>query len=133
MAWIELHDDAKEDIRQLLLTEPVLAKKLLALIQQLNADRSLRDRLLDHGYGASDVDVINVKKWLRLYNKGKDLWRLKPLGLGPAAFGYRVFYAYRYKERCFHVLAFVQRSSVDYDSPDHPLTMRIQRAYASLG
>lgn len=132
MAWIELHDDAKNDIRELARTEPAFAKKLLALIQQLNVDPVLRERLLEHGYGDDAVDVINVKKWLRLFKERKDLWRLKPLGLGAIGLGYRVFYAYRYKERCFYVLAIIQRSLIDYDLPTHPLAVRIQRAYASL-
>lgn len=132
MARIELHDDAKNDISQLLRTEPELAKKLLALIQQLNADPSLRERLLEHNYGDDVVDVINVKKWLRLFRTGKDLWRFRPLGLGPLGLQYRVFYAYKYQDRCFHILAVVQRGLIDYDLPTDPLTLRIQRAYASL-
>ncbi|MFS8930987.1 hypothetical protein [Cupriavidus taiwanensis] len=133
MAWVELHEDAKNDIRELIRTQPELAKKLVALIQQLNLDPALRARLLEHNYGDDAVDVINVKKWLRLFKARKDLWRLKPLNLGPVGLGYRVFYAYQYKERCFHVLAIVQRSSIDYDLPTHPLAVRIQRAYSSLG
>ncbi|WP_144030091.1 type II toxin-antitoxin system RelE/ParE family toxin [Burkholderia sp. AU16741] len=133
MARVELHPDAQEDLRQLAKTELEFVKKLLALIQQLNCDPKLRDRLLEHGYGQSDIDVINVKKWLRLYNKErKDLWRFRPLGLGEIGLGHRVFYAYHWRSQCFHVLAIVHRNLVDYDSPAHPLAQRIRRAYDGL-
>ncbi|WP_143134565.1 hypothetical protein [Burkholderia ubonensis] len=133
MAFLELHPDAKADLRELAKTEREFVTKLLALIQQLNCDAELRDRLLEHGYGQSEIDVVNVKKWLRLFNKEqKDLWRFKPLGLGQVGLGHRVFYAYHWRSRCFHVLAIVPRKLVDYDSPAHPFAQRIRRAYDSL-
>ncbi|KWE95590.1 hypothetical protein WL80_07230 [Burkholderia ubonensis] len=132
MALVELHPDAKADLRELAKTEPDFVKKLLALIQQLNCDAKLRDRLLEHGYGQSDIDVINVKKWLRLFKTGKDLWRFKPLGLGQVGLGHRVFYAFHWRSGCFYVLAISHRNLVDYDSPAHPLAQRIRRAYDSL-
>lgn len=133
MAVVELHTDAREDLRDLAKTDLEFVRKLLALIQQMNCDEKLRDRLLEHGYGQSDLDVINVKKWLRFHNRErKDLWRFKPLGLGPVGLGHRVFYAYHWQTRCFHILAVVHRNLIDYDSPDHPLAQRIRRAYTCL-
>jgi len=119
-----LHQSAADDLRRLSVPETaVVAARIVSLIQQLNADPTALGKLLDHGFGKFRTEDIDVSKFLKFWNKGKDLWRLKVWELEDQGFAYRVLYAYVPATHRFHILAVVHRD-FNYDS-SHPITQRI--------
>ena len=105
--------------------------EILALMRELQACRSLVDRLLVETPRWANSATENIDKWNRLYRAGFDLWRLKLLAPS-AASKYRIVYAYDIRTYSFHVLAVVPRGAIDYDDPNHPLTKRILHDYDQL-
>lgn len=111
-------------------TAPLAFDRIMALLQELQADEDLLDRLTQHDYGHSGTADFHVSKWLEQWNKGKDLWRLKIWDLEDKGLHYRIVYAFMPRKQHYHVLAIVPRD-FNYD-PDHPLSQRIFSAYDDL-
>jgi mRNA-degrading endonuclease RelE of RelBE toxin-antitoxin system len=125
-----VHDDAKTDLRNLREREPQAARRLLALLQQLQGDPDLLDRLTQHDYGAKRSADFHVSKWHAQWRRGRDLWRLKVWDLENKGLRYRVVYAFDPRTRRYYVLAIAPRE-FDYDE-NHPLSRRILNAYNAL-
>jgi len=122
-----LHEDAKSDLRKLCVDDPKNGGRVLAFIQQLQADPFLIDKLTTHDFGPEAGFRANIKKILSFWNKGKDLWRLK---ISDVDKPYRIIYAYIPKSREIYILGVVHRS-FDYDH-NHPATQRILAAYDEI-
>lgn len=129
MYKLAIHSSAGDDLAALAqdhATAPVAAK-VLELARELRANPTLLGNLLDHGYRTSEIDV---SRFQRFWGRGLDLWRLKLWNLEDAGLMYRIIYAYKINEYCFHILAVVHR---DFDyAPEHDVTRRILDDYASL-
>ena len=110
---------------------PAMLSRILALLQQLQNDPKLADKLLDRTFQEQHGIKFDVKKFQELWKAGYDIWRLKALDLGVSGPQYRVLYAYDTKASCFYVLAVVERS-FNYD-PNHEITCRVRRTYEELG
>jgi len=125
-----VHDDAKSDLRALRGGEPEVAGRVLALLQELEGDPDLLDRLTQHDYGAHRSADFHVSKWQEQWRKGRDLWRLKVWDLEDKGLRYRIVYAFEPRKQHYHVLAIAPRE-FDYDA-NHPISQRILRTYQEL-
>lgn len=130
MIALFVHDDAMADLETLWETEPQVAGRILALLEQLEGDPDLLDRLTQHDYGAYHSADFHVSKWHEQWRKGRDLWRLKVWDLEESGLRYRVIYAFEPGKLHYHVLAIVPRE-FNYDA-NHPISRRILHAYEAL-
>lgn len=130
MIALFVHDDATADLEALWETEPQAAARIADLLEQLEGDSDLLDRLTQHDYGAYHSADFHVSKWQEHWRKGRDLWRLKVWDLEDKGLRYRVVYAFKPREQHYHVLAIAPRE-FDYDT-SHPISQRILRAYQEL-
>ncbi len=131
MIALFVHDDAKADLLALRKTEPQAAGRILALLEQLEGDPDLLDRLTQHDYGAYGLADFHVSKWQEQWRKGRDLWRLKVWDLEANGLRHRIVYAFVSGKQHYHVLAITPRRDFNYEERD-PITQRILRAYQEL-
>ena len=125
-----VHDDARGDLDGLWETDPVAAARVAVVLEQLEHDESLRERLLEHRYGSNRTADFEIQKWVSQWEKNRDLWRLKIWALEDLDIRYRVIYAYSIPNRSFHVLAVAHRD-FNYDESDR-ISQRVLRAYQDL-
>lgn len=125
-----VHADAMADLRALHASDPVSEARIVALLQEIEGNQDLLDRLTQHDYGRERTAPFNVSKWLEKWNKSTDLWRIKLWDLEDKGVYYRIIYAYMRGKQLYHVLAIAPRN-FDYDTT-HELSQRIQRAYDGL-
>lgn len=102
-----------------------------AIFDELEADQSLLDSLTDHGFIRRDDPSYDVNKWVELWRRGINLWRLKPFDCDGRSLPYRVIYAYVPTKRRYVVLGIVPRDFDTYDS-NNERGKRILAAYAEL-
>lgn len=125
-----VHDDAAGDLEQLWQSAPKAAARIVVLLEELEGNQDLLDRLTQHDFGAHRTAVFHVSKWLKLWNRGKDLWRLKVWDLEDKGLRYRIVYAFVPSNKRYHVLAIAPRN-FNYE-PTHELTKRILKSYEAL-
>ena len=89
-----VHDDAVADLEALWESEPRAAARIVALLEELDGNKDLLDRLTQHHYGVRSRADFNVSKWLEHWNRGRDLWRLKIWDLEDKGLKYRIIYAF---------------------------------------
>ena len=77
MITLFVHDDAVADLEALWETEPQAAARIGVLLEELEGNPDIRDRLTQHDYGAHHSADFHVSKWREHWRKGRDLWRLK--------------------------------------------------------
>lgn len=130
MIALFVHDDAVSDLEALWESEPQAAARIAVLLEELEGDEDLLDRLTQHGYGDRGYDDFNVSKWFEHWNRGRDLWRLKIWDLEDKGLKYRIIYAFIPRTQHYHVLAIAPRE-FNYDT-SHPISQRILRAYEEL-
>lgn len=130
MFHLSVHDDAESDLEKLWDEAPEAAARIGVLLQELEGNQDLLDRLTQHDFGNYRTAEFHVSKWLNQWNKGKDLWRLKVWDLEDKGLQYRVVYAFLPSGSQYHVLGVVSRD-FDYD-PNHELSRRIIAAYENL-
>jgi hypothetical protein len=123
---IRVHNDAVADLRAIRASDPEAFGRLFALLEQLKADLTWVDRLLDSGHGSDRVGPIAVMKWHDAHRvAGLPLWRLKFWDLEKSGLKYRVIYLYNWPDRSYNVMAVVHRDSFDYDDPTDPIRIRV--------
>lgn len=125
-----LAQEAADELEALWESDPAAAALLDAIFEELEADQFLLDALTDHGFVHRFDPLFDVQRWQRLWNKGINLWRLKPMGPDNRALPYRVIYAYVPGQRRYVVLGIVPRS-FNYD-PEDERSQRILDAYHDL-
>jgi hypothetical protein len=124
-APLTLHGDVREDLQKIKLEDPFAHAKIAALVRQLQADRAIVEKLLDHGFGDDKSEEFSVNKWISVWKQGKDLWRLKNWDLEDQKIRYRIIYLYIRKEARFVIMAIVKRGDLDYDDENHPVRKRV--------
>lgn len=127
MIALFIHDDAKADLLALRKSEPRTAGRILALLEQLEGDPDLLDRLTQHDYGSAD---FHVSRWQSQWREGRNLWRLKVWDLEGNGLRYRIIYAFEPRTHHYQLLAIAPRE-FDYDAK-HPIGQRILHAYEEL-
>jgi len=130
MIRLFVHVDAETDLEKLWVVAPKAAARISVLLEELEGNQDLLDRLTQHDFGNFRSADFHVSKWLNQWNKGRDLWRLKVWDLEDKGLKYRVVYAYVPGKSQYHVLGIVSRE-FDYD-PRHELSRRIIAAYENL-
>ena len=125
-----VHDDAVADLEALWESEPRAAARIVALLEELDGNKDLLDRLTQHHYGVRSRADFNVSKWLEHWNRGRDLWRLKIWDLEDKGLKYRIIYAFIPRTQCHHILAIAPRD-FNYET-SHPISQRILYAYENL-
>lgn len=130
MIALFVHDNAKADLRALRDSEPQAAGRILALLEQLEGDADLLDRLTQHDYGTHHSADFHVSKWQAQWRKKRNLWRLKVWDLEKKGIRHRIVYAFEPQKQHYHVLAIAPRE-FNYDE-NHPIGKRILRAYEEL-
>lgn len=130
MIALVVHDHAYADLEALWAERPKAAGRIAALLEELDGDPDLLDRLTQHDYGANHSADFHVSKWQEHWRKGRDLWRLKVWDLEDQRLRYRIVYAFIPGKQRYHVLAIAPRE-FNYDT-SHPISQRILRAYKEL-
>ncbi len=130
MFRISLHDDARRDLENLWSEAPTAAARITVLLEELEANPDLQDRLTQQDFGAYESADFHVSKWFAQWNNGKDLWRLKVWDLENQRLRYRVVYALMRGRLDYCVLGIVPRT-FNYDN-NHELTRRILAAHQEL-
>lgn len=125
-----IHEDAVADLRALRQAKLKAAARIVALLEELQANPDRLDRLTQHDYGAYHLADFHVSKWQAQWRQGRDLWRLKVWDLEDQGLRYRVVYAFIPQKQHYHILAIASRE-FDYDA-NHPTSQRILRAYNAL-
>lgn len=128
MPSLFIHDDAKADLKELFESnvDQEDAATITVILQEIGADTDLIDRLTQHGYGQKEESDFHVSKFLELWDKGLDIWRLKIWDVAD----FRILYGYYPIYEHYYVLAIVPRE-FKYD-PDHPITKRAIAAFEQL-
>jgi len=127
---IFVHDDAVGDLESLWKTQPEVAARITAVLEAIDGDQDLLDRLTQHGYGPRKYSDFHVSKWFEQWNKDRDLWRLKIWDLEGKGLMYRIIYAFIPRTKNYHVLAIAPRN-FNYDK-NHPISRRIISSYEKL-
>lgn len=131
MYSLHIHPDAEDDLADLWNSDADAAALITVALEEIQGDQRLLDGLTIHGFGADDdEELIEVKKWLAFWNKGRDIWRFKIWDVEQLGTPYRIVYAYEVGERRYTVLGIFHRS-FNYD-PSHPLSLRVKNAYDNL-
>ncbi|MFZ5936615.1 hypothetical protein ACOKS3_17510 [Pseudomonas sp. HS6-2] len=115
--------------------EPAAGYRLVALLEEIAGSQDLMEKLSWDHYGGQphapeQGASMSVAKWLNLYRKGLNIWRLRDFELSRLGHEYRVIYAFIPAKDLYFVLAVVERA-FNYD-PSHPVTQRVYSAYKRL-
>jgi len=125
-----IHNDAEDDLERLWDSEPVAAAQVAALLEELEGNTDLLDRLTQQDFGAYGLEDFHVSEWKEQQRKGRNLWRLKIWDLEDKGIRYRIVYAFMTRQQDYSVLGIVPRD-FNYDA-SHELTRRIVAAYENL-
>lgn len=127
---IDVHADAATDLRAIKRRDAAAAAVVLALLQQLQADPDVIDKLTQHGNNDVAGVRVNVKRWQSARSPRGDLWRFR--ALDTPATSYRVVYGYHWPTRQICVLGAVHKDEFDYDDHSSPFAQRVLAAWRSL-
>lgn len=122
-----IHDDAKDDLQRLREISTEAAVRIVLMLQEIQGDQDLLDRLSQDNYGHPGFSSFNVCGWKSQWHNNQNLWRLKAWDLEKAGLKYRIIYEFIPKTKHYCVLAVVDRKEFNYES-DHPITKRILKA-----
>ncbi|MBV2234497.1 MAG: hypothetical protein KUL75_03020 [Sterolibacterium sp.] len=130
MLRLFIHNDAEDDLERLWDSEPAAAAQVAVLLEELEGNPDLLDRLTQQDFGAYGLEDFHVSKWKEQQRKGRNLWRLKIWDLEDKGIRYRIVYAFMPRQQDYSVLGIVPRE-FDYDA-SHEITRRIVAAYENL-
>ena len=126
---LDIHRHAKEDLDRLWVADRSAAAKVLTVLQELQSDPDLIDKLTQHGDNTVGPTLLNVKRWEKARAVG-NLWRFRILN-SPAT-SHRVVYGYHWQTRQVCVLAVVHKESFDYDDLRSDISRRILADWTAL-
>lgn len=137
-----VHDDAADDLVGILAQDPPAGAQLVALLEQLECDQDLLDRLTQHGFGGRPAQPqprtarFNVSKWVQAQIQDMNMWRLR--GFDDECSSYRCIYAFQPPIDRYVILGIGRKTDTattieefDYEL-DSDLSLRIQAAYRQL-
>lgn len=125
-----IHEHAQADLEDLWSDDATAAARIAVLLQEIQGNQDLLDRLTQHDFGAHRSADFHVSMWQAQQRKNRNLWRVKVWGLENIRLRYRIVYAFIARKHVYHVLAIAPRE-FDYDERD-PITQRIIRDYEEL-
>lgn len=137
-----VHDDASDDLERILEQDYPAGVALAALLEELESNQDLMDRLTQHGFGGRPAHpqprtaIFSVSKWIQAQIKEMNLWRLR--GFDDECSDYRCIYAYQPLIDRYIILGIGRKVDLattieefDYEL-DSDLSCRIQAAYRRL-
>jgi hypothetical protein len=127
--WV--HDDAELDLEIIWDLDGESAGYLQPLLEQLETDINLRDRLTQEDFGVPGVHPFHVDAVDEHQRAGRNIWRLKAWNLDQQTIPYRVIYAYDHRNDAYLVLGILPREFA-YDT-QHERVREIVRLYDELG
>lgn len=121
---------AGNDLDNLYLSDEDAAADIEVLLQELESGPEWLWKLSrPEGYRNYTTPCVDSTKFLELWNKGYNLFRLKVYN-APHVRNYRILYACDFHTDTIHILAVVNRD-FDYD-PHHPIVKRVIADYNGL-
>ena len=130
MPSLIIHPDAEDDLQRLWRLDRWAGSRLLAILQELENDEDLLDRLSQNYFHRSPPGQIDVQYWVAVRNSGRNIFRLKVWDANNSLLPYRVIYAYKPENDEYHILAIAPREW-NYDL-EHKLSKRIFAAHDEL-
>ncbi|MEV1967024.1 hypothetical protein ABZR56_11200 [Pseudomonas aeruginosa] len=132
MAYLIMHPDAEQDLLRIKRLDQWASARIYALLEQLDSDEDLLDRLSQHGFEKDKPHQFNVSRWEEACRNGRYLYRIKVWDPNDHVLPYRIVYARILVEDSeeFHILAIAAREW-DYDV-ESILSKRIFRAYEDI-
>jgi len=122
-----IHPDAKQDLLRLKESDPYAAARIAVVLQELQGNQDLMDRLTQDKFGIEGRHDFNVRGLASQFKAGHNLWRLKVWNLERRAHRYRVIYAFVPSKGYHYVLGIMPRE-IDYERDDD-FIRRVERAY----
>ena len=120
---VDVHNNAKQDIRIVAASDKAAAATILAVLEQLKADpKTTMDKLTTHGDNYVGCYRLSVKRW-ETASKIGNLWRLRILDTPSTK--YRVIYGYHWVTHQLCILAIVEKDNYDYDDLNTTINKRI--------
>ena len=119
---IDIHPHAAQDLDRLWDNDPKAAAAIQAILEQLEADPNLIDKLTTYGNVPVGRGLINVKPWSSV-GRESSLWRFR--ALDTPGTNYRVGYGYSWRTRQICVLAIATKKEFDYDNHESDFARRI--------
>ena len=137
-----IHDSASDDLEAIIATDEDAGLKIFRLIEELQDDQDLLDRLSQRDYGGRPSSpkprnaFFNTRMWGKAQDAKMNLWRLRFFDREVS--GYRLIYAF-YPQSTYIVLAIAKKAEVenlndenfDYEL-SHPTSKRIRKDYEKL-
>lgn len=119
----DIHDHAREDLDRVWESDPRAAAVIEVLMEQLQLDPDVVDKLTSYGDNRINNVTVNVKPWQGLLSTG-NFWRFR--AIETAATGYRVIYVYHWQTRQLVFLAVVDKDDgFNYDDHSSDIIKRI--------
>lgn len=119
---LDIKKHAVQDLDQLWADDIEAASAVTVVLEQLEADPVLIDKLTTYGNNTVGQNRINVRPWESAKGQG-NLWRFRILDT-PATV-YRIVYGYHWQTRQLCVLAIVHKDKFNYDDLNSSLAQRI--------
>jgi hypothetical protein len=126
-----ISETASADLEALWEQDPAAGALIEAIFDELEVDQTLLDALTAHGFVNRDDPQFDVQKWVAMWRRGINLWRLKPFDIDGRSVPYRVIYAYVPAKRRYVVLGIVPREFDTYE-PQNERAQRILAEYSEL-
>ena len=90
MVRFAIDEGVYEDLALINQSDPKAVGRVLSVLQQLETDDDLKDRLLQQGTWFGPFHILLIES-----QRKRNFWRLKTIDSDDAFFGYRIIYAFR--------------------------------------
>lgn len=112
---IDVHPNAEADLEAIAQTDPRAVAAVLVLLEELEAEPDVIDKLTTHGDVSVGASEINIKRWIaaRRVKKDGELWRIRAIDTPATSF--RIIYGYCWRDRRLCVLGIAHRDEFNYD------------------
>lgn len=130
---IDITTGARDDLDSVWEDNPEAAATITAMLEQLQADPKLLDKLTTKGENTVGGYRINVKPWEKAKPQG-NLWRFRILDT-PAT-SHRIIYGYHWQTRQLCIFAIVSKDmpleEFDYDNLNSDIAKRVLADWNAL-
>lgn len=131
MAGFIVEAAADADLDELFEIDEDAAATVLAVLEEIDANDRLQERLFRHGHRNVANPTFEVKEISSLFKHDYVVFRLKFWDENGHVIPYRALYAYDGRTETYHVLGILHREHA-YDH-SHPKLKRLLADYESLG
>ena len=142
MYELTIHDSASDDLEEIIATDEDVGLKIFRLVEELQDDQDLLDRLSQRDYGGWPKHpqprnaFFNTGMWGKAQGAQMNLWRLRFFDREIS--GYRLIYAF-FPPQSYILLAIAKKAEVENLNDEnfnyelcHPISKRIRKDYEKL-